>query len=276
MIMGRHCFLLVLSLFGRAASMIGNIYIDSSNLQLDLRPGLATLGLTSLEQPNLPARLDAMSKAFSPAAQVLAVFDGAAFDGEHAGQSWTCDPEVPDATPLRVVFTDNPRESADDMLVALAQEAGDAAGSSAAEPVSSGAARALLETMTLEEAPPSDDPPPIFAATLLKSAMGKGKRDKREAFLRTCGLLRMGDTVHLPTFLPVQQERSLALVRGIHRIERGVVSIAQIERPAAMVVSDDRGLRRRCFALAHPPVVLGRAQFFNMLDRLMLERAGGS
>ena len=43
-----------------------------------------------------------------PAAQVLAVFDGAAFDGEHAGQSWTCDPEVPDATPLRVVFTAQP------------------------------------------------------------------------------------------------------------------------------------------------------------------------
>ena len=46
--------------------------------------------------------------------------------------------------------------------------------------------------------------------------MGKGKRDKREAFLRTCGLTKMGDTVHLPAFDATQQERALgALVADV-------------------------------------------------------------
>ena len=99
----------------------------------------------------------------------------------------------------------------------------------------------------LEQALPH--PKPVFAATLLKSAAGKGKRSKREAFLRTCGLNRMGDTVHLPVYEELQQERALALICGLHALERGVVRIERLSNPAALVVSDDRGLRRRCFAL---------------------------
>ena len=258
--------LVVLGLSSTSASALGSVLIDASNLQLGLRPGLATLGLTSAEQPYLPARLDALSKLFEPAATVEAIFDGTAFEGAHMGETWICDPEVPDATPLRVRFTDR-HDSADDALVQTAQALGSTAGASAAEPISSGHARTLLE------ASPMAEPTPTFSVQLLKSAMGKSKRDKREAFLRTCGLMRMGDTVHLPTFLPSQQERSLALVRGLHSLERGVVSVAQITQPVAMVVSDDRGLRRRCFGLASPPVVMGRSQFFNMLDRIMLDRS---
>ena len=100
--------------------------------------------------------------------------------------------------------------------------------------------------------------------------MGKGKRDKREAFLRTCGLTRMGDTVHLPAFEDTQQERALALVRGLHSLERGIIRMERLSDPATVVVSDDRGLRRRCFTLANPPVVLGRKQWENWLLRVEL------
>ena len=34
---------------------------------------------------------------------------------QYAGETWTCDPEVPDATDIRVSFTGE-RESADDVL----------------------------------------------------------------------------------------------------------------------------------------------------------------
>ena len=102
---------------------------------------------------------------------------------------------------------------------------------------------------------------------------GKGKRSKREAFLNTCGLRKMGDMVHLPAFDESQQQRSLALVRGLHSLERGVVRLEKLGGSPTMVVSDDRGLRRRCFLLANPPVVFGRMQFFNFMERLMLEKA---
>lgn len=249
-----------------STAALGAILLDASNMQLALRPGLSNLGLASSEQPHLAARLDALSKLFEPAPTVEAIFDGTAFDGEHLGGTWLCDPEVPDASLLRVRFTDR-HDSADDALVRTVQALGSTADATPAEAISSGRARTLLE------ASPMAKPAPTFAVTLLKSAMGKSKRDKREAFLRTCGLTRMGDTVHLPTFLPSQQERSLALVRGLHSLERGVVSVAQITQPVAMVVSDDRGLRRRCFGLALPPVVMGRSQFYNMLDRIMLDRS---
>ena len=254
---------LVVLILVKNAAGIQNIFLDASNLQLFLRPGGVELGLGSLDQPQLVPRLDMLTKLFEPHATCTAVFDGAAFDGVHADTSWSCDPEVTDASPLNVRFT-GMRESADDALVALAQNFGLATGSSAASPMSTGHARSLLEN-------PLPTPRPVFSATLLKSAMGKSKRDRREAFLKTCGLLRMGDTVHLPTFLETQQERSLALIRGLHSIERGVIQLQCIERPTAMVISDDRGLRRRCFALANPPVVMGRNQFFNMLDRIALE-----
>ena len=196
-----------------------------------------------------------------------AIFDGRAFDGVHAGASWECDPEVPNALPVRVQFT-GVDESADDALTALAQQLGEAEGTLPPEATTSGAARTALGQQL-------EAPKPVYAATLLKSAMGKGKRSKREAFLRTCGLTRMGDTVHLPTFDDSQQARTLNLVQGLHSIERGIVRMEMLKNPNTMVVTDDRGLRRRCFALANPPVVFGRAQFANWMERLASDAARG-
>lgn len=283
--------MMMLALHVAALSSVQHILLDASNLQLNLRPGGAALNLCSLDVPELPRQLDATSKLFAPQASLTAIFDGAAFDGVHADANWECDREMPEATPIKVSFTSR-LASADDALVELAQELGAAAQSSPSEPTTTKHMRHVLEQPVLA------DSPPVYAATLLKSAAGKSKRDKREvcgsgvaprsssedvtvsahalhcaqAFFKTCGLHRMGDTVHLPTFLPLQRERSLAIVRGLHSIERGVLRFERIERPAALVVSDDRGLRRRCFALAHPPVVMGRNQFFNMLRQADAQR----
>lgn len=280
---------------------VSHMILDASNLQLGLRPGLSTLALSSLDVPRLHERMDMMARVLTATDKVVsttALFDGGAFSGEHAGNSWECDPEAPDAAPVAVRFTEV-RVSADDAVVAFAQDVGDTASAPRAEIVTSGHARSVLEQ-------PLPVPRPVFAATLLKSAMGKGKRDKyaitnrtaglamcrrylpllqelllsrptsrrvlnrREAFLRTCGLTKMGDTVHLPCFDETQQERALNLIRGLHSLERGVVRIEMLTQPAALVVSDDRGLRRRCFQLGCPPVVLGRKQWENWLMRLEL------
>ena len=257
---------MLLSLLQPSTAALTSILLDASNLQLSLRPGLQNLNLCSQDIDLLPRKLDHLGKALG-SEEIRAIFDGAAFDGAHAGKEWECDQEVSEALPLQVRFTAE-RESADDALVALAQQIGESSGSSAPEIVGTGHVRHVLEQETL----PS--PTPVFAATLLKSAMGKGKRDKREAFLRTCGLIRMGDTVHLPCFDTTQHDRTLALIRGLHSIERGVVRVSQLSDPAAMVVTDDRGLRRRCFQLANPPVVFGRQQFQNWMERLDEEYRG--
>ena len=86
-------------------SSVQHILLDGSNMQLNLRPGGAALNLCHIDCPELPAQLDAMTKLFSPAASVTAIFDGASFDGVHANACWTCESEVPNATPLRVQLT---------------------------------------------------------------------------------------------------------------------------------------------------------------------------
>ena len=247
-----------------------HVILDGSNLQLNLRPGGATLSLASLDVPRLHERHDRVIKILqqddTAPPPTTTFFDGGAFNGDHAGAEWECDPEAPDAAPVSVSFT-KVEVRADDAVVQLAQDIGSAAGSPVAELITTGHARSILE----KELPM---PRPVLAVTLLKSAMGKGKRDKRESFLRTVGLTKMGDTVHMPLYDEMQQERALSLMRGLHSLERGVVRIDWLAKPAAMVVSDDRGLRRRCLSLANPPLVLGRKQWENWLARIELEGLG--
>ena len=80
----------------------------------------------------------------------------------------------------------------------------------------------------------------------------------------------LDEKTNLPAFEDTQQERALALVRGLHSLERGIIRMERLSDPATVVVSDDRGLRRRCFTLANPPVVLGRKQWENWLLRVEL------
>jgi hypothetical protein len=258
------CVLLLLPL--ASGALITNILIDASNLQLRLgepSSAVSKSDLWALEMPGLRKRLDAVTHALSPSEEVrtTAVFDGRAFDNLYVGESWDCPPFSAESGPVGVSFTLE-RESADDTIVMLAQELGLAAGAPRADDVTSGNARSTLEQELTQPAKP------VFAATLLKSAAGKGKRSKREAFLRTCGLLKMGDTVHLPAFDESMQMRSLSLVRGLHALERGIIRFQRLSSPSTMVITDDRGLRRRCFALANPPVVFGRNQLYNWMERV--------
>ena len=43
------------------------------------------------------------------------------------------------------------------------------------------------------------------------------------------------------------------------------VSYEQLDAPTTIVVTDDRGLRRRCLDLPVPPIVLGSNQLYNWL-----------
>ena len=276
-------------LAGASVATIQRIILDASNMQLSLRDGLSTPNLWSHDLPALAPKLDGIARFLTDElraarhpgdhgdgdegadaapcettddviVRTTAIFDGRAFEEVHAGKSWRCDPEVPNALPIDIHFTGE-RESADDYLTALVQQLGEEASSSAPEIITTGAARTELEQAM-------GTPKPVYAATLLKSAMGKGKRSKREAFLNTCGLKKMGDTVHLPAFDDVQQERTLNLIRGLHSLERGIVRLDRLERPTALVVTDDRGLRRRCFTLANPPVVFVRTRMAAERDPL--------
>ena len=46
------------------------------------------------------------------------------------------------------------------------------------------------------------------------------------------------------------------------------VTFRQLDSPAALVVSDDRSLRRRCIGLPHPALVLSSSQLYYWLDWL--------
>ena len=56
-------------------------------------------------------------------------------------------------------------------------------------------------------------------------------------------------------------------MRGLSKLG-DVITFRQLNMPNAIVVSDDRGLRRRCLDLPLPPVVLSSSQFYHWLDWL--------
>jgi len=250
------------------------ILLDACNLQLQptmapqhglLKPEDQALTLESRDVHYFPQLIADLSKYLSgsldPAGEhgpcIRAVFDGAAFDGTFSGMQWT--PEVDDGdTPWHVSFMRAPFK-ADDTLVELADAAGKAAGAPAAIPLSGKAAAKKLEAPVSAHAPHSS-----VLAKRTRSLAGRHQRERREAFLRTCGLPRVGDTTCLLSFSESQRDRSLSLVRGLDKLDPAI-SFFELEQPTCLVVTDDRGLRRRCFALPNPPLVIGRAQLINWI-----------
>lgn len=75
---------------------------------------------------------------------------------------------------------------------------------------------------------------------------------------------RVGDRACLPAFTEAQRQRSIALLRGLKKLQ-DVVCFYTLDSPKTIVVSDDRGLRRRCLDLPVPAVILGSAQLYNWL-----------
>ena len=257
---------------------VRSVLIDACNLQLNVETARPS-SLESRTIDALPRRLHLLARYLAyldpwsddvpldvdaPAA-ITAVFDGSAFYGEHAAATWVQRDEAEGAPAgcggdgLRVVFTQGPTYSADDAILALATEA--AGGAPPQPPLQISAKKALADLEAGEL------PRPVIRATRLKAVSGKAERKRREAFLNSCGLPRIGDTAHLPAFTAAQRERSISLVRGLSKLG-DVITFRQLNMPNAIVVSDDRGLRRRCLDLPLPPVVLSSSQFYHWLDWL--------
>lgn len=178
---------------GTCALQISSILIDSSNLQLNVNPRLASsLSSRSIEQ--LPESLHLLSRYLayldpwgddvppdSPLpASVVAVYDGTAYYGEHAGQTWLQKDE-PEGAPvggdgigMQVMFTAGAGMSADDELIKLARD------SSGQEPrpLQPITANAALESLEGEL------PRSVIAVARLRSVSGKSQRKQREVQLR--------------------------------------------------------------------------------------------
>ena len=258
---------------------LGRLLLDACNLQLHLSASPQEhLRLTSADADDLHKLLSRLTHTamsdiqrhlqHEPATSLLdtpkpsetllattAVFDGRAWDGAWA--SMQSDPYSTDeyGNPLHVVFTDT-TSSADDLLYDMARS--DAAGREPAAALSGAEAEKLFAA----------GGPVVVAATRNRSLAGRAQRERREAFLRNCGLPRIGDNAHLPGLNEAQRSRSLGLIKGLRKLGPEAVSFIHVADPATLVVSDDRGLRRRCMKLPSPPLVLGRAQFFNWLYSL--------
>jgi len=257
---------------------IRNVLLDACNLQINVEPASPS-SLSTISIDHLPSRLHRLSRYLSyldpwtddlpidedPPAAVTAVFDGTAYHSAHADATWLQSDEELGAPAgghsdgLRVMFTRGVTHSADDQLLVMAKAAGDSSQPRPPRPISAKQALADLQDGEL--------PRPVYRATRLKAVSGKAERKKREAFLSQSGMPRIGDVAHFPAFTEAQRARSIALLRGLAKLN-DVVSFHQLDSPAAILVSDDRGLRRRCVELPHPPVVLGSSQFWNWLDWL--------
>eukprot|EP00965_Chrysotila_dentata_P073581 2430427-Pleurochrysis_carterae.AAC.1 len=245
------------------AYQLKTIFLDACNLQLQLGQAApdAIPTIESLEIDELPSRLCSLCE--SPPA-ITAVFDGAAFQKRFEGFDWSRPISDGDdqggqaADNLRIRFTTGLRK-ADDELVEFVRAA-DVDCTPSTPIVATRAIKALESGKSV-----------VLAVTRLRSLAGRRDRERREAFLKTCGLPRVGDTAHLPSFTPAQRERSIRLLAGLNSLESGggqVLRYSLIEDPQVLVVSDDRGLRRRLMTLKTPPAVLGRRQLYNWLYSL--------
>jgi len=130
-----------------------------------------------------------------------------------------------------------------------------------------GTPKPLSAHQAIELLEKGDVPRPVIVATRQRAVPGKAERMRREAFLKSCGLPHLGDTTHMIAFNEAQRERSANLVRGLQKLGPTVITFRQLEQPALLLVTDDRGLRRRAMANS-PAAVLGRMQLFNWLQSI--------
>lgn len=243
-----------------AVSLLPPILVDGSNLALRLGQEPANPSLFAAEAGDFSRVLgllrDEPRTARASGADCV-VFDGIAFNRAHAGREWT------DESGLQVAFTAD-TQSADDLLLSRVREEG------AGRPCVGGEILTARQVVALLEG--EDDAPLAFSGTLTRSvAIGRSNRAKQQQFLRSVGMQRVGATSHFLSFTEAQRARSLALVRGLQRFGDSV-QFTPVAEPAALLVTDDQGLRRRCMALDAPPAILGRQQLYNWLGNLAVER----
>lgn len=186
------------------------------------------------------------------------VFDGAAFHGEHMGKAWTGGEDS-----MSITFTER-MLSADDAIVQLCGLCEQAA---PPKQLTGKQAVALCEWEPEEV----DAGVGAISATLLKSPSGRKKRKSVEAHLSGVGLRNVGQTMSMPLLTAPQRARSLAVARGLERLGgiRDPIKFVHLPAPGAVVVTDDRGLARRCSTMAKPAIVLTSSQFASWLGNLL-------
>lgn len=184
------------------------------------------------------------------------VFDGAAFHGEHMGCAWSGGEDS-----ISITFTDR-MVSADDTIVQLCGLCEQAA---PPKQLTGKQAVALCE----REPEDGDAGLGAVAATLLKSPSGRSQRKRVEAHLSGVGLRNVGQTMSMPLLTGPQRARSLAVARGLARLGGDPIKFVHLPAPGAVVVTDDRGLARRCSTMAQPAMVLTSSQFASWLGNLM-------
>ena len=242
---------------------LASLFLDCCNLQLQLSHQGNNLRLESPHVDELTDKLRVLTQSFLPSldptaslpqTEIHAIFDGRAFHGKFATMRSDGMQLDQRGNRMQVVFTDT-TASADDLLYTKLSQCNQ--GLQPAVGISSAEVEEIL-TRPKEEAC-------VFEATRLRSLSGAAHRSRREAFMRTCGLPRVGDVSHFPGLCEAQRARSLGLVKGVRKLPPGLVSFKHVREPVSILVSDDRGLRRRCMSLASPPLVFGRAQFYSLL-----------
>ena len=186
------------------------------------------------------------------------VFDGKAFYGVHAGCTWLGGEDGPTIT-----FTER-AENADDAIAQLCD---------ACEPQSPPRIVTSKQAVAICELPlPETQSNGAISATLVRAPQGKKDRDRIEAHLKGVGLRNLGQTMCMPLLTEPQRERSLNVVRGLKRlgnVKNDPIKFVHLPEPPALVVTDDRGLARRCSTRAEPCAVLTSAQLAVWLARFM-------
>ena len=187
------------------------------------------------------------------------VFDGKAFYGVHAGCTWPGGEDGPTIT-----FTER-AENADDAITQLCDAC---VPQSPPRVVTSKQAVAICE----QPLPPESQSNGAISATLVRAPQGRKDRDRVQAHLRGVGLRNLGQTMCMPLLTEPQRLRSLNVVRGLKRlgnVKNDPIKFVHLPEPPALVVTDDRGLSRRCSTRAEPCAVLTSAQLAVWLARYL-------
>ena len=258
------------------------LLVDGSNLSLrfaaDMSTGITTLyspdgaphhrirappqpsfshvtpGLTNPGETNVGALIAEMLQ-HPRLSDAEVVFDGAAFHGVHAGSSW---PGGEGGT--SITFTEK-LHSADDAIMQLCEEC---------EPVAPSCSLTSKKAVALCEGELAEgESRGAITATLVKSPSGRKERKRVEAHLRGVGLKHVGQTMSMPLLTEPQRYRSMNVVRGLARLGGDPIRFKHLPGPGAVVVTDDRGLARRCAVRQEPAAVLTSSQLASWLSQYL-------
>jgi len=224
------------------------ILLDANNMGLDLQEH--PTGLPFIYHNYLPEGFDKLARALSPSLPMTAIFDGNGYSSMLSNKEWVCD--CGESTEYRIRFTKSGK-TADDALVEYITDASE--GTPPAKRIRAHEALALLQSPELAQT----------VVTVERHAYSSAQQAAREfqeltAFFEECGLPKIRDVIHLPSFTEPQRVESLELLQKIVS-QSNYFKFARLDLPARLVVTDDLKLRQR---LAGDPVlILNTKQFYS-------------